>query len=97
MRVKALAITCVALAIGGSAFAAGCSDDDNNNNNNQDSGLADTAPPNGDGGAEGGPCKFNDFVQGLITNSTTPTALPSTDLGDNCTDDMTPFPATTFQ
>jgi hypothetical protein len=33
-----------------------------------------------------GVCVFSDFAIGLITNSTTPTALPSTDLGAGCVD-----------
>jgi hypothetical protein len=34
---------------------------------------------------------------GLIQNHTNNTDLPSTDLGQNCVDTQTPFPATVFQ
>jgi len=76
------------------AGVAACSDDDNNNPppGGTDAG-ADGATPNGDAG----PCDFNTFVTNLITNNTNATALPSTDLGDGCTDTQTPFPASTFQ
>lgn len=95
MRNKKLMFACLALSVAGAAFQVGCGDDDSNPNN-ADTGTPDTGTT--DGGTEGGgPCKFNDFVLGLINNSTTATALPSTDLGDTCTDDQTPFPATTFQ
>jgi hypothetical protein len=42
-----------------------------------------TTPP-GDGGVA---CNFATFVKGLVANDTTMTALPSTDLGQSCTDD----------
>jgi hypothetical protein len=97
----------VTLALVVASFAAlgllqvGCGDDDSGNNNNQDSGsdaqATETGPgPGTDAGTDGGACKFNDFVTGLINNSTTATALPSTDLGDKCTDDQTLFPQTIF-
>ncbi len=35
-----------------------------------------------------GACNFATFVNGLIANDTTMTALPSTDLGQSCTDDQ---------
>jgi len=35
-----------------------------------------------------GPCNFATFVIGLITNDTTATATPSTDLGQACTDNQ---------
>jgi hypothetical protein len=35
-----------------------------------------------------GPCNFATFVLGLIANDTTAQALPSTNLGQSCTDDM---------
>ena len=41
-------------------------------------------PP--DGGDGGGPCNFATFVKGLIATDTTGSALPSTDLGQSCTD-----------
>jgi hypothetical protein len=46
------------------------------------------APDAGDGG-----CNFATFVRGLITTDTSMTALPSTDLGQSCTDnqDQTEF------
>jgi hypothetical protein len=83
----------------------GCGDDDNGTNNPPD-GAPPTPPPvnppvnpppppgppdGGDGG-----CNFNDFVINLINTQTTDTAKPSTDLGDNCVDNQTPFPTTLF-
>jgi hypothetical protein len=38
--------------------------------------------------ATDGPCNFATFVIGLITNDTTATATPSTDLGQACTDNQ---------
>jgi len=35
-----------------------------------------------------GPCNFATFVLGLIANDTTSSALPSTNLGQTCTDDQ---------
>jgi hypothetical protein len=46
-------------------------------------GDSGTTPP-GDGGVA---CNFAAFVKGLVANDTTMTALPSTDLGQSCTDD----------
>jgi hypothetical protein len=37
---------------------------------------------------DGGPCDFAVFVTGLIQNHTNSTDQPSTDLGQNCTDQM---------
>jgi hypothetical protein len=37
---------------------------------------------------DSGACNYATFVIGLITNDTTATALPSTDLGAACTDDQ---------
>ena len=71
----------------------GCGDDDDNPVNPTDGG-GDVVNPT-DGGDAG--CKFNDYVLNLINTQTNGTSLPTTDLGDNCTDDKTPFPATTFQ
>ena len=66
----------------------------------------DTAPPPDGGplpdggpqpdGGDAGPCDFNAFVTGLITNHTNGTDLPSADLGEACTDTHTPFPQTLF-
>ena len=96
MRNKKLTFACLALSIAGAAFQVGCGDDDNSNPSTPDTGIPDTGPAS-DGGTEAGQCNFNDFVTGLITNSTTATALPSKDLGETCTDNQTPFPATLFQ
>ena len=84
----------------------GCGDDEGAGTSTDagtDVQLTETAPPGDSGGGDtsvdggdAGPCKFNDFVTGLITNSTTATALPSLDLGDKCVDDQTPFPSTLF-
>jgi hypothetical protein len=37
-----------------------------------------------------GPCNFATFVIDLIEHQTTPTALPSANLGQSCTDDENP-------
>ena len=88
-------------------YATGCGDDDDTMSGTDagnDVQTTETAPPGDSGGGDtsvvdggdAGPCKFNDFVTGLITNSTTATALPSVDLGEKCVDDQTPFPSTLF-
>jgi hypothetical protein len=46
-------------------------------------GSKNPAPDAGDGG-----CNFATFVRGLITTDTSMTALPSTDLGQSCTDNQ---------
>jgi hypothetical protein len=62
---------------------------------NNDSGpVGDSGPGNPD--ASDGGCDFNTFVMQLIMNHTNSTDLPSTDLGQNCTDTQTPFPASFF-
>jgi hypothetical protein len=62
---------------------------------NTDSGpVGDSGSVNPD--ASDGGCDFNEFVMQLITNHTNSTDLPSTDLGQNCTDTQTPFPASFF-
>lgn len=106
---KKLTLLATAAALTGVMAMVGCGDDDPGSaaadagndvivtnpeggpNPNPEAGGGDSG---GDGGDAG--CKFNDFVLGLIKNSTTATALPSADLGDKCVDDQTPFPATTF-
>lgn len=88
--------TALALAFSSAfiALLAACGDDENGGTptppTTNDGGTPDAAPPPG-------PCQFNDFVLGLINTSTNGTALPSEDLGDNCTDTQTPFPEATFQ
>jgi hypothetical protein len=49
-------------------------------------GIDSGTPPGTDGG-DGG-CNFATFVKGLVATDTTMTALPSTDLGQNCTDNQ---------
>ncbi|HEX4446311.1 MAG TPA: hypothetical protein VH044_06240 [Polyangiaceae bacterium] len=52
-------------------------------------GTDGSTPPGTDGGDSGiGPCNFATFVKGLVASDTTMTALPSTDLGQNCTDNQ---------
>jgi hypothetical protein len=51
-----------------------------------DGGTASRAPDSGDGGEAG--CNFATFVKGLISNDTTATALPSSNLGQGCQDDQ---------
>jgi hypothetical protein len=48
-------------------------------------------------GGDAGPCDFNQFVLDLIKNHTNNTDKASIDLGQNCVDTQTKFPATTFQ
>lgn len=79
---------------------SGCGDDDVGNGPNPDAGNdvvnpPPPPPPPPDGGDAG--CNFTQFVTDLVNTQTTPTAKPSNDLGDNCTDNQTPFPATFFQ
>lgn len=76
------------------AGVAACGDDDDNNNNPGP--TVDASTSDGSNNTDAG-CDFNAFVTGLITNNTNATALPSEDLGDNCTDTRTPFPDSTFQ
>ena len=99
------------LAIVAFAFAAGCGGDDTNGGNPGNDGGSDVVNPQPDGGPDTGPlpdggpqpdaadggCDFNAFVTGLITNHTNGTDLPSTDLGEACTDTHTPFPPALFQ
>lgn len=96
-----------ALLVSASVFGiAACGDDDNAGPSPTNEAGADqsTPPPNNpiDGGSDSpttpeAGCKFNDFVLNLINTQTNFTSQPSADLGDNCVDDQTPFPATTFQ
>jgi hypothetical protein len=51
-------------------------------------GTDGSKPPVADGGDAGGVCNFATFVKGLVANDTTMTALPSTDLGQSCTDNQ---------
>jgi hypothetical protein len=78
------------------AMVVGCGGDDTANpgpdagsdvNNPPDSQPPDSQPPDSpaDGGDAG--CNFATFVLGLISNHTNQTDQPSTDLGQNCTDD----------
>ena len=98
MVYKKLTLVVAALAVCGLAALPGCGDDDDGASPGKDGG-GDVNPNNeggGDGGDGGGPCTFQGFVTGLINNSTTATALPSTDLGDKCTDDGKLFPQSIF-
>jgi hypothetical protein len=45
-------------------------------------------PPGNDGSTPDAGCNFATFVKGLVANDTTMTALPSTNLGQGCTDDQ---------
>lgn len=93
---KKLTFAFVSLCVAVAALQVGCGDDDDGGNR-PDTSAPDTGTIDGGGeGGEGGACKFNDFVTGLINNSTTATALPSTDLGEKCTDDGTLFPQSIF-
>jgi hypothetical protein len=53
-------------------------------------GKGDSGKPGTDGSmpTDGGKCNFATFVIGLIDKDTTPTAVPSTNLGASCTDDQ---------
>ncbi|MDB4944290.1 MAG: hypothetical protein JWP97_3824 [Labilithrix sp.] len=91
---RKLTFVFASVILAAAAFQVGCGDDDGHDS--PDTGTADTGTPDTGPGVDGGTCKFNDFVTRLIDNSTTATALPSTDLGEKCTDDQTPFPASMF-
>lgn len=111
LHTRAFLFACATVVAAAGALAA-CGGDDNAVHPGTDGGVdaiapndgappadgGDAAPP-GDGGdgGDGGPCDFNQFVTGLIQNHTNNTDLPSTDLGQNCVDTQTPFPATLFQ
>ena len=95
----------VLAATSAGVLALGCGDDDNGTGPQTDSGpptpppvnppVNPPPPPGPPDGGDGG-CNFNDFVINLINTQTTDTATPSTDLGDNCVDNQTPFPSTIF-
>jgi len=103
---KPIVIMAGAALIAGTIFSvAGCGDDDDNPGNpdtGTDAPVSDQVNPPTDGGndvktdADGG-CNFTQFVIDLVNANTNNTAKPSTDLGDNCTDNQAPFPATFFQ
>jgi hypothetical protein len=86
MRTKLALLLSACIAAAG---AAAC----NGDNSNPDAGDAAVVPDTGgqgvvtDGGGGDGACNFATFVIGLIQNDTNGTALPSTDLGQNCVDD----------
>jgi hypothetical protein len=104
MRYLKTTLSCAILLSTSIVGIAACGDDDNAGPNPTNEAGADqiTPIPNNpiDGGNDApsidGGCKFNDFVLNLINTQTNFTSAPSTDLGDNCTDDQTPFPAATF-
>jgi hypothetical protein len=52
-----------------------------------DSGVGSDGNPGLEAGEDAGSCTFSGFVLGLIDSSTNATAQPSTNLGQNCTDD----------
>ena len=94
---KKITFAFVSLCVAVAALQVGCGDDDDGGGNKPDTSTPDTGLIEGGGdGGDGGGCKFNDFVTGLINNSTTATAVPSTDLGEKCTDDGTLFPQSIF-
>jgi hypothetical protein len=70
-----------------------CGDDDNGGGPGKTDGGTDGQTPGndggppGDGGRDGGPnqCTFAGYVINLINTQTTPSAVPTTDLGDQCT------------
>lgn len=95
---KNLARGWVAVALAGAMLVAcGNGDDNSGATPNKDAGEApDTSmpvvndarapvPDAGDGSTTA--CNFATFVKGLVASNTTMTALPSTDLGQTCTDD----------
>jgi hypothetical protein len=76
--------------------ACGNGDDSSSATPNKDAGEApDTSMPGNDalapvpdaGDASTTACNFATFVKGLVAMDTTMTALPSTNLGQTCTDD----------
>lgn len=98
MVFKKLTVVAAALAVSGLVALAGCGDDDDGDSPKTDGGGDVVIPVNegGTDGGDGGACTFQSFVTGLINNSTTATALPSTDLGDKCPDNGQLFPQTIF-
>lgn len=95
MMLKKLTLLFAVLSLTGVVFL-GCGDDDDGGNKTDAGGDSPTSETGGDSGPDGGPCNFNDFVTNLVNNSTTATALPSTDLGDKCADEQKLFPQTIF-
>lgn len=85
-----------------SSFAVvACGDDDTGSSTSSSGGTSSGTSGNPEGGTSGssgssgssgtsgnpdGGCTFAGFVTNLITTQTTATAVPSTDLGEKCTD-----------
>ncbi len=69
---------CIALA----SMSVACGDDDDSPVGPGDGGGGDTGQT--DGETPDGGCTFASYTIGLITNSTTNTAVPDTTLGANC-------------
>jgi len=92
MRNKSLWTMAFAITAG-AALVVACGDDDNaGSSGGVDAGPGvDSGPKDGgssgnvDSGDAGTQCTFAGFVINLISTQSTPSAQPSTDLGDNCT------------
>ena len=95
---KTFLLASAVVAVTASASLVGCGDDDQGVVPPDAGSQSDVVvvPPvpdgstNPDANVDGGACDFAEFVNGLIKNQTTPTALPSTDLGQACTDKKVP-------
>jgi hypothetical protein len=87
----------VSTVLAGGLLAAGCGDDDDAASPQRDGGTSPEAgASSSSGGTSGGPgpdggrgdaggCTFASHVIGLINSASTPTATPTTDLGEGCT------------
>lgn len=90
----AIGALCTSLGV----LTTGCGDDDGGVIPRDGSTIPDVITPPGpdtgipptDGGDGGGPCDFAVFVTNLITTQTTATSVPSTNLGEACTDKQDP-------
>jgi hypothetical protein len=98
---KTFLLASAVVAVTASASLVGCGDDDQGVVPTDAGSQTDVVVPPGPDGSttdantpdakvDGGACDFAEFVTGLIKNQTTPTALPSTDLGQACTDKKDP-------
>ncbi len=93
---KTFLLASAVVAVTASSLLVGCGDDDQGIVPPDGGSTPDViVPPAPDASTDantdgGGPCDFAEFVTGLIKNQTNPTAQPSTDLGQACTDKKDP-------
>jgi hypothetical protein len=97
-KVVLLLVGSCLVASGMMAVGCGSSNHSSGPPANGDSGLDSSSPtpeaaagedgnPGPEAGGDAGGCTFAGFVLGLIDSSTNATSQPSTNLGQNCTDD----------